>query len=59
MSKLPTSPAFVIDQQALQESIELLNDLRALSGCRILYSIKALPLISLLERLNRMLMVFL
>ncbi len=52
MSKLPTSPAFVIDQQALQESIELLNDLRALSGCRVLYSIKALPLISLLERLK-------
>jgi len=52
MPKPPTSPAFVIDQQVLQESIELLNDLRAQSGCRVLYSIKALPLIPLLEWLK-------
>ncbi|MBE0468830.1 MAG: carboxynorspermidine decarboxylase [Methyloprofundus sp.] len=52
MSNPPTSPAFVIDRQALQESIELLNDLRARSGCRVLYSIKALPFTPVLKWLK-------
>lgn len=52
MLTLPTSPAFVIDQQVLKESIELLNTLRIRSGCRILYSIKALPFTPVLELLK-------
>ncbi|MCF7970182.1 MAG: carboxynorspermidine decarboxylase [Methylococcaceae bacterium] len=52
MSNPPTSPAFVIDQQVLQESVELLNELRQRSGCRVLYSIKALPFESVLKWLK-------
>ena len=48
----PTSPAFVIDRQQVQQSIECLNDLREQSGCRVLYSIKALPFMPLLEWLK-------
>lgn len=48
----PTSPAFVIDRQQVQKSIECLNALREQSGCSVLYSIKALPFMPLLEWLK-------
>lgn len=47
-----TSPAFTIDQQAIQKATDNLAYIRKKSGCRILYSIKALPFIPLLKWLQ-------
>ena len=47
-----TSPAFIIDEQALQDSIAVLGYLRQQSDCRVLYSIKALPLTTILKILQ-------
>jgi carboxynorspermidine decarboxylase len=47
-----TTPAFVFDQSRLLEMARLLAHLRASSGCKVLYSIKALPLLPLLELLR-------
>ncbi len=47
-----TSPAFIIDEQALQDSIAVLGYLRQQSDCRVLYSIKALPLTTILKSLQ-------
>jgi len=47
-----TSPALVIDQQRLQESIQQVNYLRERSACQVLYSIKALPLLNVLRTLQ-------
>lgn len=38
-----SSPAFVIDEIKLIQALEVLADLRVQCGCKILYSIKALP----------------
>ncbi len=48
----PTSPALVINQEALHHSVNTLNYLREKSGCRVLYSIKALPFIPVLDWLK-------
>lgn len=47
-----TSPAIVINQQSLQNSVQTLNILQEKSGCRVLYSIKALPFIPVLQWLK-------
>ncbi len=46
------SPAFVFDEARLRANLELLNRIRAASGCRVLYSIKACPFMGLLTRMR-------
>lgn len=48
-TQLPSTPAFVLDQQVLKRNLELLAELKQQSGCKILYSIKALPLTTVLQ----------
>ncbi len=38
-----SSPAFVLDEAEVVRSLEILADLRARCGCKVLYSIKSLP----------------
>ena len=45
----PDTPAFVLDAQAIQQSCDTLTYLRRESGCRVLYSIKALPFMPVLQ----------
>jgi len=47
-----TSPALVIDQQRVRDSIQQVNYLREQSACQVLYSIKALPLLNMLKTLQ-------
>ncbi|MDC9729057.1 MAG: carboxynorspermidine decarboxylase [Methyloprofundus sp.] len=47
-----TSPAFIIDQQVIQQAADNLAYIRKKSGCRVLYSIKALPFVPLLKWLQ-------
>lgn len=47
-----TSPAFVINQSALHHVVTTLDYLREQSGCKVLYSIKALPLMAVLQWLK-------
>ncbi|MDZ4154842.1 MAG: carboxynorspermidine decarboxylase, partial [Methylicorpusculum sp.] len=46
---LSSSPAFVIDEADIVECLQVLSQLRAQSGCKVLYSVKALPLSYVLE----------
>jgi carboxynorspermidine decarboxylase len=48
-SQLPSSPAFVIDREALLANLRILAELKSQSGVRILYSIKSLPLSRVLQ----------
>lgn len=48
-SKVTATPAFVIDQDAIIHTAKVLQQLKAASGCKILYSVKALPLTFILE----------
>lgn len=43
-NKLPSSPAYIFDEQQIINNLNLLNELKKQAGCKILYSIKALPL---------------
>ena len=47
--KLPTTPAFVIDENKIIRTLTELINLKKQSGCRVLYSIKALPLKSVIK----------
>jgi len=47
-----SSPAFVIDKSIILKAADNLNYLRNNSGCRVLYSIKALPFLPLLRWLQ-------
>ncbi len=47
--KINNFPAFIIDTDKLQKNLVQLKSLRQKSGCKILYSIKALPLVKVLE----------
>lgn len=47
--KLPTTPAFVIDESKIVNNLTELIDLKNQSGCKVLYSIKALPLYSVIK----------
>jgi len=49
---IPATPSFVYDERRLEENLALLEDIRSASGCRVLYSIKAFPLMGLLQRLR-------
>ena len=46
--QIETSPAFVIDELELLTALQTLARLRAGTGCKLLYSIKALPLLAVL-----------
>ena len=46
---LPTTPAFVIDENKIISNLTDLVNLKKQSGCRVLYSIKALPLKSVIK----------
>jgi carboxynorspermidine decarboxylase len=46
---LTSSPAFVIDEAAIIECLNTLTQLKTQSGCKLLYSVKALPLSFVLE----------
>ncbi len=46
---ISSSPAFVLDAEELINTLKTLNTLRHRCGCKVLYSIKALPFSSVLE----------
>jgi len=46
---IPTSPAFVIDEAEVLKALKALVILRERSGCKVLYSIKSLPLSAVME----------
>jgi len=50
--QVPTTPAFVFDQAAVQRACQALARLREKSGCKVLYSIKSLPLAAQLQRIK-------
>ncbi len=43
-ANLPSTPAFVLDEQTLLSNLSVLKSIKQQSGCEVLYSIKALPL---------------
>ncbi|MEQ1485474.1 carboxynorspermidine decarboxylase [Methyloglobulus sp.] len=47
--RILTSPTFVVDEDAVVKALKALATLRERSGCKVLYSIKALPLVAVLE----------
>lgn len=49
---LTSSPTFVIDEAAIVECLQVLSQLREQSGCKVLYSVKALPLSYVLETIK-------
>lgn len=46
------SPAFVLDLARVQQNLQVLQPLRTATGCKLLYSVKALPWMPLLESLQ-------
>ena len=46
---ISSSPAFVLDADEIIKTLKILNTLRHRCGCKVLYSIKSLPLSSVLE----------
>jgi len=46
---VPSSPAFILSKQQVEASLQALARLRQHSGCRVLYSIKSLPLAAVLQ----------
>lgn len=46
---LGSSPALVLDEQAIIDNLKILTLLRQHSGCKVLYSIKSLPFSAVLE----------
>lgn len=47
-----TTPAYLFDQDAILENLKPLEALRAATACKIIYSIKALPLLAVLALLK-------
>lgn len=48
-NSIPATPAFVVDGAEVLNALKTLANLREHSGCKVLYSIKALPLFAVLE----------
>jgi len=46
---VPSSPAFILVKQQVEASLQTLARLREHSGCRVLYSVKSLPLAAVLQ----------
>lgn len=51
-AQIQHSPAFVLDIDQVLDNLQPLQALRQATGCKVLYSIKALPLLSLLSALE-------
>lgn len=49
LKNIPTTPAFVLHKAEITRSLEILNTVREESGCKILYSVKALPFSAVLD----------
>jgi carboxynorspermidine decarboxylase len=49
LKNIPTTPAFVLDKARLTRSLDTLRALSAASGCKVLYSLKALPFSAVLQ----------
>jgi len=50
--RIPTSPAFLLDKDKIVRSAEKLQYLQQQTGCKVLYSIKSLPLTTVLQWLK-------
>jgi carboxynorspermidine decarboxylase len=48
-NSLPNSPAFILNTDELVKNLSVLNSLRKQCGCKVLYSIKSLPLTYVME----------
>jgi carboxynorspermidine decarboxylase len=48
-NSISSSPAFILDAEEIINTLKVLNTLRHRCGCKVLYSIKSLPLSSVLE----------
>lgn len=48
-NQITATPAFIVDEDAIIEGMEVLNTLRQRTGCKVLFSIKSLPLTRVLE----------
>jgi len=48
----PLSPAFVLDLDRVHANLQALQAIRTASACKLLYSVKALPLASLIDQLS-------
>ena len=48
-NSIPTSPAFILDTDELIKNLSVLNTLRQQCDCKVLYSIKSLPLTYVME----------
>jgi carboxynorspermidine decarboxylase len=51
LDAISVTPGFVFDERRLNQNLSLLNAVQSVSGCRILYSIKACPFTGLLKRM--------
>lgn len=52
-NKISQTPAFVYDEVIVVDKLTALSKVRSNSGCKILYSIKAVPLIGLLKMMSK------
>lgn len=50
--QLSETPAFVYDLDAIEITLQTLSDLRDRSGCKVLYSIKSLPFLPILQTMQ-------
>ncbi|MEW8330709.1 MAG: hypothetical protein AB2692_07230 [Candidatus Thiodiazotropha sp.] len=48
---VPETPGFILDEKRLAHNLDLMNEIGSVSGCRMLYSIKACPFTGLLQRM--------
>jgi carboxynorspermidine decarboxylase len=48
-NSIKSTPAFILDEPEIVQNLTILDTLRQQSGCKILYSIKALPFSAVLE----------
>ncbi|MGD0958843.1 MAG: carboxynorspermidine decarboxylase [Methylomonas sp.] len=49
IGRIPSSPAFLLDETRVLSNLAPLRSLKQASGCKVLYAMKALPLSTLLE----------
>jgi carboxynorspermidine decarboxylase len=50
--EIPATPGFIFNERRLRTNLEVLERIRSISGCRVLYSIKACPFTGLLKRMR-------
>ncbi|MGR9116708.1 MAG: hypothetical protein ACU85E_13155, partial [Gammaproteobacteria bacterium] len=47
--QVASSPAYVFERNVMLSSLEKLDEIRRQTGCKVLYSIKSLPLVPVLR----------